>query len=280
MSAILVTGTDNHLAPEILQALASGGFEVVDGTADQPGADVRRACEPTVRKLRPLVVVDCTFAEHATDGGAADLAAAAADVGALSVYLSSADVYDGLQERPYVESDVPAPATEHGAGKLEAERAVAQANPRHAIVRTSPWLFGTRRPSFADELLEGARSGDRLPVDNSVRSTPMYADHVVGALVGFVRRPAYGVFHVAGGGRCTKLQFARTLFRALGIACQPVPEVRDGAMSATQPNVVLDTRRTNGLRIPDWRLGLAAYLSESADATRPIGSRTRLKHTT
>ena len=73
--------------------------------------------------------------------GAGNVAAAAAEVGASVVYLSSDYVFDGAKGAPYVESDQPAPLSAYGRTKLAGEEATAAANPRHFVVRSS-WLFG------------------------------------------------------------------------------------------------------------------------------------------
>ena len=54
------------------------------------------------------------------------------------------------KREPWVESDPVAPLQAYGRTKLAGERAVAEANAEHAIVRTA-WLFGAGGPNFVDD---------------------------------------------------------------------------------------------------------------------------------
>ena len=70
----------------------------------------------------------------------AHLAALTARRGIPLLYISSNEVFDGALGRPYTEYDRPRPLNPYGYSKWYGERAIAQVNPRHYIVRTA-WLF-------------------------------------------------------------------------------------------------------------------------------------------
>jgi dTDP-4-dehydrorhamnose reductase len=264
VSTVLITGAEGLLGLELVAVLRRAGYDVVASGRDGLDVTDARACARALRELGPRTVIDCTTLTPERLPRVGALATACARVNAYVIAMSCVDVFDGLGDRPYVESDRPAPSSPFGAAKLATEEAVARANPRHAIVRAS-WLFGAHRRCFCDDLLDAARGRDRLPVDASVRSTPMYTRHLAEALVRLVRRPAYGVFHAtAGDGGTSMLQFARALFSALGVPCEPVAAVPGTGPSAgaAPASLVLDTRRAHPLRLPDWRMGLGAYVSE------------------
>jgi dTDP-4-dehydrorhamnose reductase len=281
VTRVLVTGAAGQLGQDLVRVLGHAGYDVAATTSVQLDVRDRGACRRVLRNYGPDIVIDCTVPaaggergeeaeaphEELYTRGADNLASGASDVGALSVYPSCADVFDGEAEIDYVESDLPRPVTAHGAAKLEAERAVANRNRRHAIVRSS-WLFGAHGRNLVSDLLEAAKTADRIAVDIQVRSSPTYTRHLASALVALVRRPAYGIFHLAAGGGCTQLQLARALFRAAGVRCQAVPAVPEGA-AGTVSHLVLGTRRRELPRLPDWRLGLSAYIEERARAARP-----------
>ncbi len=195
--------------------------------------------------------------------GAEHVASAAALVGATSVYLSCAEVFDGLADAPYVESDDPRPATPFGAAKLAAERAVARTNPHHLIVRSS-WVFGAGAPNFVERLIDAGRAAERCrgrrgdALQPHVRRAPRRRD-------GRARAPARLRRVPPLGGRELHAPAARAgALRSLALDAQAVATT-DGTLSASGPaDLVLASRRPEAPRLPDWRLGLTAYLDARA----------------
>src|SRR5262249_52908347 len=128
---LLVTGAAGMLGRDLMLAAGNAGHDVVGfGRAEldvaDPGA-VRRKVEIE----RPDVVVnsaawtDVDGAEEAEEAafavngsGAGNVAAAAAEVGASVVQVSTDYVFDGAKRSPYVESDQPAPISAYGRTKL------------------------------------------------------------------------------------------------------------------------------------------------------------------
>jgi dTDP-4-dehydrorhamnose reductase len=252
----------------LVRRLRADGYDVSAPGRDALDITDAARCKRLIRELRPSVVVDCSDrgdapAESAARG-AANLAAAASTEGALSVLVSCAEIFSGLREAPYFESDAPDPVSDVGRAKFMAERAVASANPRHAIVRSS-WLYGLHGESFVTDLLAEAGESERVEADASVRSSPTYVPHLADALVRLVRNPAYGIFHAAAGGSCTKLRFARTLFRSAGLQATPVSAAAGQEAGVPESRqLVLATRRRALGTLPEWQLGLAAYIEDRA----------------
>ena len=105
--------------------------------------------------------------------GARNLAEAAGRV----IYVSTDYVFDGTKREPYLESDPVNPQTAYGRTKLAGERATAEANPRHHIVRTS-WLFGPGGPNFVETMLRLARERDEVRVVDDQVGYPTYTGHL------------------------------------------------------------------------------------------------------
>jgi dTDP-4-dehydrorhamnose reductase len=236
---------------------------------------VRRAFE----EARPDVVVNCA-AWTDVDGAEADeeaatelngraagiVAAAAREVGAAVVHPSTDYVFEGTKRTPYVESDPVAPQSAYGRSKLAGEQAVAAANERHFIVRTS-WLFGTHGKNFVDTML-GIDRPELEVVDDQV-GRPTYTGHLAEALVALAGSDSYGVHHAAGGGEpCSWFAFAGAIFHEAGRDVRLVPCTTDEFPRPARrpPYSVLDSERPDAVSLPDWRSGLAAYLAERAVA--------------
>jgi dTDP-4-dehydrorhamnose reductase len=239
--------------------------DIVDGPA------VQRA----VAAARPDAVVNCAAftdvdaAEEQPEeamavnrGGAENVAAAAAGAGAAVVHLSSDYVFDGAKAAPYVESDEPAPVSAYGHSKLEGERAVAAANPRHTIVRSS-WLFGVGGRNFVATMLRLGAERDQVSVVTDQVGCPTFTGHLARALVELAEREAPGILHVAGAGWTSWHDFALEIFREAGIDCRVEPTTTSelGRPAPRPAYSVLVSERPDAPRLPSWRDGLAEYLS-------------------
>ncbi len=235
------------------------------------------AVERTFIGVRPDAVVNCA-AYTDVDGaesdeptatavnadGAGNVATAAAAVGAFVVQPSTDYVFDGEKREPYVETDATGPRSAYGRSKLAGEWTVAEANPRHAIVRTS-WLFGLHGRNFADTML--SLDGPLKVVDDQI-GCPTYTAHLADALVDLAGGRLTGVVHVAGGGECSWYEFAREIFRRAERDVDVAPcTTEEFPRPAPRPRYsVLRSARPEAPVLPDWHDGLEAYLMERAVA--------------
>jgi dTDP-4-dehydrorhamnose reductase len=184
--------------------------------------------------------------------GARNVAEAAGAV----VYVSTDYVFDGRKGEPYMESDPVGPLSVYGLSKLEGERATAEVNPRHFIVRSS-WLFGTGGRNFVKTML---RLGPEVRVVDDQVGCPTFTGHLAEALVRLAATEDYGVHHMAASGSCSWFEFAREIFARAGVDTRVSPcTTEEFPRPAPRPAYsVLESER--GHRLPHWRDGLDAYL--------------------
>lgn len=268
---VLVAGAGGLLGAAVADRLRSTGHETIAARRDELDVTARTATRQSLRRLQPDVVIDCA-APCANDdhsalvAGAANLAAAARAVSAYSVYISCADVFDGKADSAYIESDVPLPKTTYGAAKLEAERRVVDANPRHLVVRTT-WLFGPAGANVVDSILSDAQSAQSVTVEALTRSSPTYTLDLADAILISLRSPLFGIVHLTSRGSCTLVQLARAAVRAAKIGAVLVNVVPPEAGPPPPRQLVLATRRREAPVLPEWRVALRAYLRERSATT-------------
>jgi dTDP-4-dehydrorhamnose reductase len=184
--------------------------------------------------------------------GARNVAEAAAKV----VYVSTDYVFDGTKREPYVESDPVGPVSAYGRSKLAGERATAEANSRHFVVR-SAWLFGPGGGNFVETMLG---LGPEVRVVDDQIGCPTFTGHLAGALVRLAATEDYGLHHMAASGSCSWYEFAREIFARAGVdararACTTADFPRPAPRPAYS---VLASER--GHRLPSWQDGLDTYL--------------------
>jgi dTDP-4-dehydrorhamnose reductase len=272
----MVTGAGGMLGRDLVAACRGRGHEVI--AFDHGDLDITdgAALAEALRRHRPDTVANCAAytdvdgaeseeaaAMRVNDQGAGLLAAAAAEVGATVLYPSSDYVFDGRQRKPYVESDLTHAISAYGRSKQAGETAVAAANPRHFIVRAS-WLFGLGGRNFVETMLRIGREQPEVVVVSDQVGCPTYTGHLAEALAELLETEEFGIHHIAAQSPCSWFDFAQEIFDQAAVDCRVLGGSTEMlARPAPRPSYsALGTERRGGRRLPDWRVGLAAYLAE------------------
>ncbi len=245
-------------APSVARVVTEAGPEAVIHCAAYTAVD-RAESEP---RLARLVNVD----------GTRHVAEAAAEAGAVLVYVSTDYVFDGRKRTPYLPEDRPGPLGVYGRTKLDGEGAAVSSGGEVLIARTS-WLYGLGS-GFVPAILAAARAGRALQIVEDQRGRPTWAPHAAAAILDLLQADARGLWHVAGGGETTWLELAREALRTDGTEVEVVPVSTDayGAPAPRPAYSVLDLTATEsrlGRRMPHWREGLSGFFeAEAAAVTR------------
>lgn len=207
--------------------------------------------------------------------GVARLAELAKQHNALLVHFSTDYVFDGAGERPWRESDKPAPLNVYGQSKLAGEQAILASGCRHLIIRTS-WLHSPWRDNFLKTMLRVAQRHDELRVVcdqvGAPTSAVLLAEVTIKAIARVLADPALGgLYHVAASGAASWYDYARFIFNeayTLGLLdkvpqLKPISSVEYGGPVKRPLNSRLDTtrfQRVFGLDLPDWQQGVSSTL--------------------
>jgi dTDP-4-dehydrorhamnose reductase len=152
------------------------------------------------------------------------VAAAAADQGMPVIHFSTDYVFDGTKGSAYVESDPVNPQSVYGRSKRDGESAVAAANPRHIVLRTS-WVFAPFGANFVRTMLRLAGERDSLRVVDDQIGCPTYAPDIATAVIGVAKKVTLegwqtkfaGVTHLAGPDAVTWYEFANDIVRGAAL---------------------------------------------------------------
>jgi dTDP-4-dehydrorhamnose reductase len=231
---IYVIGGEGQVARSLREA-AAADKEIEFGFGRRPDVDLLDAVsiERAIAAFHPDVVVnpaaytavdkaesepDLAFALNRD--GAGRVAVAAVHQGVPVIHLSTDYVFDGTKTRAYVESDPVNPQSVYGRSKLAGELAVAEANPRHVILRTS-WVYAPFGGNFVRTMLRLASERDRLRVVNDQIGCPTYAPDIADAIRAIAKRVVggwqshyAGVTHLAGPDAMTWYAFAKQIIDA------------------------------------------------------------------
>ena len=279
---ILVTGAGGQVGRELVELCEANGDDVI--AVDHAGLDV--ADGAAVRELfsatKPEAVVhaaswtavdacesDPDRAFSVNSVGTANVADAAAGIGAHLVHLSTDYVFDGTKPTPYVEDDVPNPTSIYGKSKLESERVVETS--LQTIVRIS-WVCGRYGNNMVKTLLQLAANGASPKFVNDQIGHPTFVADLVPVVRRFAveRRP--GLFHVTNQGEVSWYEFARDVFAAAGADPGRITPIGTAELDPPRPaprpaNSVLDNaalRRAGLPLLPDFRESLPMLVRDLA----------------
>jgi dTDP-4-dehydrorhamnose reductase len=287
---VLVAGGSGQVARALVATAPANLFDVL--AVGRPQLDLadplsiaralRAAAPDLVINAAAYTAVDLAESEEAAaqainSEGAGQLALAAARSGAPILHLSTDYVFNGDKSAPYVETDPVGPTGAYGRSKLAGEAAVADANPRHVILRTA-WVYSPYGKNFVKTMLRLGETREELGVVHDQRGNPTAAHDIAAALWALARRfkespvdLVPGVFHLTAGGEASWAEFAEEIFRVSAPLGGPSARVRriatDEFPTPTRrpANSRLDCSKladTYGLFLPHWQASTRACVEQ------------------
>jgi dTDP-4-dehydrorhamnose reductase len=293
MPNILLLGKFGQLGWELHRCLAPFG----DLTAvDYPEIDLTdiESVDKLVLDIRPDVIVNAT-AYTAVDRAEDEpelamainsqaprrLAELAHDMGLALIHYSTDYVFDGTKGIPYVETDLPNPLGIYGKSKYAGEIAIEEVGGAYLILRTS-WVYSLRRDSFVTKVLGWAREHTSLRIVDDQISNPtwcrMLAEATAMLLTNAGSKPAgwikerYGLYHLAGSGYASRLEWARKILEFDPRSDEQIVEEIHPAQTSEFPSPTerpmfsaLNCDRfskTFGFQIPHWEDALKLAMED------------------
>ena len=188
-------------------------------------------------------------------------------------------VFDGMEDRPYAETDDVSPTSAYGRSKLAGEDAVAQLQPQSMIIRTA-WIISPYGNNFCTTMLRLAERRSSLRVVGDQIGSPTYAPHLAVALIDIARNivadPAvirWGVYHLANSGYASWYDVAVATMDAAArqgrpfVPVEAISTAEYPTMARRPANSRLDCSKAAsllGVTMPHWKDGLASCLAKLA----------------
>jgi dTDP-4-dehydrorhamnose reductase len=236
----------------------------------RPDAIVNAAAYTTVDKAESEV----DLATAVNVSGPHNAAAAARDVGARFVHISTDFVFDGGGSTPYQVDAATSPLSVYGLTKRDGELAALSASEGTAAVVRTAWLYSKTGNNFVKTMLRLMRERDELSVVADQVGSPTWANSLATAVWALVDNSSLtGIFHWTDSGKASWHEFAVAIQEealSLGlldtaIAIQPIT-TEDYPTPAARPRYsVLDCSSTCaalGLESTEWRVNLRHMLKE------------------
>lgn len=125
--------------------------------------------------------------------------------GVSLAYISSAFVFDGAKQTPYLETDPTPPINLYGHSKLKAENIVRKI-PNSIILRTD-MMYGYNGKGLNNGFFDViAKVQSRLNLNAEDIRQPLFVDDLAAAIMILLENKSYGIFHLAGKEHLTQFE--------------------------------------------------------------------------
>lgn len=284
---VLITGAAGRLGRQLRQQLAEKhdliATDIVGDICARVDLTDYDACRRLLNEYEPDIILHAA-AWTDVDGCARDpqralsinglatahLAALTSGRGIPILYISSNEVFDGALAGPYGEYDRPNPINPYAYSKWYGERAIAQVNPQHYIVRTA-WLFAHGGGNFIQAILSAAGADKPLRVVTNEVANPTYAVDLAGAIALLIESERYGIYHLVNEGAVSRWQFARSILDCAGFAETPIERIsrhewQRQSLPPEHTALANCAGASLGLLLRPWQEALRAFLdAEDSD---------------
>ena len=231
---ILITGSNGMLGHDLTEVLKDNHelilttSKTLDITNKDQVFEVICDAEPDV-VINSAAYTDVDGCEENQDlaysvngEGVKNLALACKEVDCALVHISTDYIFNGKNDRPWVEDDELGPISVYGKSKLKGEEAILETLDKYFIVRTA-WLYGINGKNFPKTMLELAKNHSEITVVYDEVGTPTYTPDLAYGISELIETDYYGIYHLTNSGNCSWCEFARYIFEVADKDVKVVP---------------------------------------------------------
>ena len=252
---ILITGSNGMLGHDLIEVLKDN-HELLLTTSKTLDITDGDSVMDFIVKSNPDIVINSAaytdvdgcesnpdLAYNVNGEGVKNLALACREVDCPLVHISTDYVFNGQNDRPWVEDDEIGPISIYGKSKLKGEEHIKEILEKYFIVRTA-WLYGVNGRNFPRTMLELAQKHSEITVVYDEVGTPTYTPDLAKGISELIETDYYGTYHLTNSGNCSWCEFARYIFEVADVDVNVIPvTASEFARPAPRPSYsVLENR--------------------------------------
>ncbi len=284
MSNILVTGSHGQLGSEIRELSSENEHKFFFTDSQELDISDKKKVEFFCIKNNIEVIINC--AAYTSVDKAEEEVENADKINHLAVkylaeiskkqnikliHISTDYVFDGMNFKPYVETDVTNPQGVYGRTKLDGEKAMLKINSKNSIIIRTSWVYSSYGNNFLKTMLRLGKEKDSLGVIFDQVGTPTFANDLAKTIIHIIQHSAFNiqhsvmVYHYSNEGVCSWYDFAKAIFELSNIQCDVKSiETKEYPTPAKRPHYSLlnkaKIKREYSITIPYWRDSLKKCL--------------------
>ena len=181
------------------------------------------------------------------------------------IHISTDFVFDGLEHKPYSESDACSPINIYGKTKLEGENAILSIMKFNATIIRTSWLYSEYGNNFVSTIIKLTQKNNNLNIVSDQIGTPTYAGDLGQAILNIIKNDKFNepnrvteIYHYSNEGECSWYDFATEVINISGDKCTLNPiNSEDYPTAARRPrNTIMSKEKISnefGLKIVFWK---------------------------
>ena len=154
----------------------------------------------------------------------AQLSAIAKKQNSKLIHISTDYVFDGKNNKKYMEDDQVNPINVYGRTKLAGEQVIVKKMLTNAIIIRTSWLYSEFGNNFVITMLRLGQERDEINVINDQIGTPTYATDLANVILSiisskhfFSKNQTTQIYHFSNKGHCSWFDFANEIFKLANI---------------------------------------------------------------
>ena len=252
---ILITGSNGMLGHDLIEVLKDNHELLLTTSKTLDITDADSVMDFIVKSNPDIVINSAAYTDvdgcesnpdlayNVNGEGVKNLALACREVDCPLVHISTDYVFNGQNDRPWVEDDEIGPISIYGKSKLKGEEHIKEILEKYFIVRTA-WLYGVNGRNFPRTMLELAQKHSEITVVYDEVGTPTYSPDLAKGISKLIETDYYGTYHLTNSGNCSWCEFARYIFEVADVDVNVIPvTASEFARPAPRPSYsVLENR--------------------------------------
>ena len=252
---ILITGSNGMLGHDLQEVLGDNHELILTTSKTLDITDKQHTIDFICDSNPDIVINSAAYTDvdgceenqdiaYAVNGeGVRNLALACKKIDCPLVHVSTDYVFNGKNDKPWVEDDEIGPISVYGKSKREGEEAILEILDKYFIVRTA-WLYGINGKNFPKTMLELGKNHPEITVVYDEVGTPTYTPDLAYGISQLIESDLYGIYHLTNSGSCSWCEFARYIFEVADMDVKVIPvTASEFARAAPRPSYsVLNNR--------------------------------------
>jgi dTDP-4-dehydrorhamnose reductase len=181
------------------------------------------------------------------------------------IHISTDFVFDGLQNRPYIETDKVSPLNFYGESKLSGEVSLLSIMKTNGIIIRTSGVYSEFRNNFVKTIINLAKKNNQLNIISDQIGAPTYANDLARAILHIINSNKFArvnqpseIFHYANDGALSWFDFATEIVDLHGIKCNINPiKTHEYPLPAKRPKYSLLNKnkiiKEFGVDVKNWR---------------------------
>lgn len=283
---ILITGSDGQLGKELRELSNDYSYNCYFTTRKDLDISETELIKDFIKKNKINVIINCAaytlvdkaeleqeVADSINHLAVKNLGAISKDLDIALIHISTDYVFNGINYKPYLETDTPDPKNIYGKTKLDGELSLLDINPKNSIIIRTSWVYSSFGNNFVKTMFRLGKEKESLGVIFDQVGTPTYARDLAKTILDIIPKinnENVEIYHYSHEGVASWYDFAKQIMELSDSKCKINPILTvDYPTPAQRPHYsLLDKSKIKSkfnIDIPYWRDSLKECLALLGD---------------